>query len=199
MRVPENFSLEHIYPSERKDYILSSSSVKTIAQRYGAWKALECAINNSFSLKMEEINFINNSGKWQCDKLHFSLSHTDKALAVAVSNKPCGIDIEALARFNKKNSDSLVLEKFEKKICADDEDIYLGSPRDFIELWTKKESIYKCCGSGHFSAKSINTRQYLTLSESIVLDEEFVFSICGDDIDNNRIFLIDTDFSIIKK
>ena len=90
-------------------------------------------------------------------------------------------------------------EKFEKKICADDEDIHLGSPRDFIELWTKKESIYKCCGSGHFSAKSINTRQYLTLSESIVLDEEFVFSVCGDDIDNNRIFLIDTDFSIIKK
>ena len=191
MRVPEIIFLDSIYPAERKDYILSSSSENTILQRYGAWKALESAVFNSYSLKMQDINFINNNGKWQCDKLHFSLSHTDNAVAAAVSSKSCGIDIEAMSRFNKRYSNSEILSKFEKKICAAEESIHLNNPRDFIELWTKKESIYKAYFNDTFSARDINTRLYKTICESIILDEEYVFSFCGECLGNYRLFLID--------
>ena len=193
MRVPERISLKNIYPAERNDYILSSSSEKTKLLRYGAWKALECAINNSFSFNMEDINFINNSGKWLCDKFHFSLSHTDTAVAVAVSDRICGIDIEAMSRFTRRYNNSEVLSKFEKKICSPEENIHLNTPRDFIETWTKKESIYKAYFNDAFSAKEINTRRYKTICESIILDEEYVFSCCGEHSVNYRLFIIDKD------
>ena len=190
MKVPDGMIAEDIYPAERREYILSSSSDKTRLQRYGAWKALEKAINDSFGLQITDINFHYIDGKWQSDRLYFSLSHTDSAVAVAVSSNKCGIDIEAISRFIKRYNSSEILKKFEKKICSEKENLSLDSPRDFIELWTKKESIYKCYGSGAFSAKSINTQNYKTVTESITLDEEFIISCCGDNIENYRIFII---------
>ncbi len=75
--------------------------------------------------------------------LHFSISHTKNAIAVAVSFHPVGIDIEQL----RLPSDALI-----RKTMNEDERRRIASADNsaaaFTALWTQKEAVLKCAGTG---------------------------------------------------
>lgn len=76
--------------------------------------------------------------------LHISLSHCRTAVAVAVSNSgPVGIDIESRRRI----SDSLM-----QHVCTPSELETIHASDDptmaFLRLWTRKEAVLKCRGTG---------------------------------------------------
>ena len=80
-----------------------------------------------------------------CDKFFFSLSHSHGAVAVAISDNPCGIDIEKRSEFMRKCADKTFCDKLQRKIAATD-----SSFETLIKTWTAKETEYKRIGSGGY-------------------------------------------------
>ena len=76
-------------------------------------------------------------------EIHFNLSHCKNGIAVAVSDKPIGIDIESY----REVSDSLIrytMNEEEQRIIETSDD----PVRAFTEYWTKKEAVFKLRGTG---------------------------------------------------
>ncbi len=69
--------------------------------------------------------------------LYFSLSHSGNAAVIAISEGPCGVDLE-LIRWKKHDA---VLKKF-----SDEERGEIENERDFLKHWTVRESYIKMHG-----------------------------------------------------
>ncbi len=87
----------------------------------------------------------NEHGKpfFENSSFHFNISHTKGAAACAVKNVPVGVDIQTKAL----NFDSVM-----RRVCTENEKNAVISADDpqmeFTTLWTLKESILKCIGTG---------------------------------------------------
>lgn len=162
------FDLEdsRILPKAREKEIESCSNTKVKQQKYYVWKLLETALMRSFGLKLANINIKKqDSGKWECDECYFSLSHSDDFVAVAVSRKPVGVDIEKL---NPQRFTEALLEK----IATVSEQDELNCSGDLLKtylniLWTKKEAIFKLLGDKTFQPKSIESSKYSSLTKKV--------------------------------
>ena len=77
---------------------------------------------------------------------HFSISHCKRGIAVAVSENPIGIDIEAIRTFNPE---------LMRKTMNEDEQLRITSSAipevEFIRFWTQKEALLKLQGTGIIS------------------------------------------------
>lgn len=108
-----------------------------------------------FDAEITDVQFsLANNGKWSCDRCHFSISHCDGVVAVAVDSHPVGVDIENV--LNKKFT-----RKLANRIMTDEEFItYLngGEKAQYIcEVWCKKEALFKQQGKGVFAARLLQT------------------------------------------
>ena len=75
--------------------------------------------------------------------VHFNISHCRSAIAVAVSDRPVGIDVESF----RKLSDGLI----RRTMNSTESDAILASDnpeREFARLWTRKEAVFKLMGTG---------------------------------------------------
>lgn len=103
---------------------------------------------------------------------YFSISHCKEAIAVAISEEPIGIDIEAI----RHADDSLIertMNEPERKMIRASED----RDRAFTHLWTQKEAVIKCVGTG---IESFEQLQNLPLSEFRIQTtetEKYIYSI----------------------
>ena len=92
---PKSATENTLYPKERQAQIENTKNKKLKLQRYFSWKLLEKALHNSFGISIEKCNFtLSDTGKWECDSFYFSISHTKGLVAVAISNRPVGLDLE---------------------------------------------------------------------------------------------------------
>lgn len=143
---------EHV-PEERLRLLKEISSEKLLREKNLTWNLLSYAIGNSFCYNTKELKFkIQKNGKWVCDKVHFSLSHSDGVAVVAVSNAPCGVDVENIEKFFQKCSDNTFVTAFSQKIGCDSVDATC-----LLKSWTGKESVYKAQGKGHFVPRDVLT------------------------------------------
>ena len=85
------------------------------------------------------------SGKPQLQghpEIHFSMSHCHEAVAVAVSDRPIGIDIETTEHYSAEVA---------RRVMSDNEMRQIeNSARPevaFTRLWTMKESLFKLTGN----------------------------------------------------
>ncbi len=86
-------------------------------------------------------------GRPQIKDRYVSLSHSGEYVAVAVGDRPVGIDIQ-LKRF--------VCEKTAARVgCGEETDYIESSPDGFFTLWTLKEAYIKATGTGF--SKAVNT------------------------------------------
>ena len=77
-----------------------------------------------------------------CPGIHFNISHCTKAIAVAVSDSPVGIDVEAFRNFSDGLLDKSMNETERQQIQASD------SPLEtFASFWTRKEAVFKLHGT----------------------------------------------------
>ena len=74
--------------------------------------------------------------------LHFNLSHTDTGIACVISDRPCGIDIQTIA----KNT------RVARKVCSEKEEANIKKSQEaeqlFTRYWTCKEAYVKQSGEG---------------------------------------------------
>lgn len=75
--------------------------------------------------------------------IHFSISHCRSAIAVAVSDSPVGVDVEAFRSFSDGLLDKSMNPSEKAAILASEE------PQEvFASLWTRKEAVFKLLGTG---------------------------------------------------
>jgi len=83
--------------------------------------------------------------------VHFNLSHSGDAVAVAVSKYPVGVDIEHIKQnFNFNEIIRSYFSSKERKLITDSPEL----PIQFFRLWTRKESLLKATGEGISDALS---------------------------------------------
>ncbi len=109
--------------------------------------------------------------------IFFNISHSNNAVAVAVSDIEIGIDIEKLRKPNLK-----VAERF----FTDNENRYINNFQNkdiaFFEIWTKKEAYFKQLGKG-ISADFSKT-EVLELNIKTFTKNNYVISVSGQETDN---------------
>lgn len=147
--VPDKVEVEAVYPKLRQREISAAKNEKVKKEKFFVWQLLSFAVKESLGCDIKELNFSKTkNGKWLCDKCFFSLSHTNGFAAVAISDKPVGVDIENTGDF-KSRHDLETLLKLAKRVGIEISGGDEGYD-DFLKGWTKKESIFKCIGEGNF-------------------------------------------------
>lgn len=110
---------------------------------------------------------------------HFNISHTKNLIAVAISGKPIGIDVEQI-----KKTEIRVAKRFFK----DNEVAYIMTKDDrqdkrFYEIWTKKEAYIKFIGKGFsIPLKSFDVLGIKLASRIITFERDgYIVSVCSDE------------------
>ena len=187
--IPDDLEPEAVFPPARNAWIEAAPDPETRRARYAVWKLLERGIDRSFHLRMEELEFTETRGKWSCDRLCFSLSHSGSFAAAAVSTAAVGVDVETSAGFAAHASADRRAERLLRRLRAAEERKAPGGPEDEMRLRTKAESIFKCCGeSGLRAGKSA---AHETLTFALRQPEPCILSVCGEALERTRIFLAD--------
>lgn len=186
--IPENQEYSPIYPTERYNEISAVSNMQVKAEKYYAWRLLEIAIERSLgydfsSLKFEKLP----SGKWVSDRCQFSISHSNGLVAVAVSKKPVGIDIEKIEKINNEALPKRILSEYEYNhfsALMDTEKIeYL------IKMWTIKEANFKYSPDAPFSPKNTIVNDEILYCERLTFKaSHYYLSVVSEDIKNIKIF-----------
>ena len=139
-------------------------------------------LHRKFGISNDEIIF--GRGKYgkpfvlNFPEFHYNISHTQNAIAVALSCKDVGIDIERISNKQQK-----IATRF---FTADEYHYIYGDPtyqdRRFYEIWTKKEAYIKCIGKGltiqlnSFTVLDTNSE----LKYQSFLRDNYMISICGE-------------------
>ena len=95
----------------------------------------------SFLLKRKFVGdySLNEYGKPISKDKYFNVSHSKGIVAIALSEYPIGLDLELIRPYR---------ESLKTLICNDIENEYIKSSEDFYKVWTSKESLVKCIGTG---------------------------------------------------
>lgn len=145
--------LQNVYPTLRKEEIISCKSESVFIQKYSGWHLLRLALLHCTGKKITDFTFWKNAyGKWLSDGVNLSLTNTKSAVCAALSPLPVGVDMENVDEFEERLKGEKG-ERLIKEICHSD--ISYRSP---IELWTKKESAYKLVGEGTFYIRNTDTK-----------------------------------------
>ena len=107
---------------------------------------------------------------------HFSISHCKRGIAVAVSENPIGIDIEAIRTFSPDLMRKTMNEDEQQRITSS------ATPdQEFIRLWTQKEALLKLQGTGIISDLHHVLDHTLDLSWTEIshLSHDYICTICS--------------------
>lgn len=144
-------SAEEIYPPERAKEIESAKNEDLRRARESDWRLLRFAAKRSLGIDLDEAKFRKKlGGKWICDKFEFSLTHTKTAVAVAVSNKPVGVDMEFTEEISERMSPDRLGKIRERFFTENEKKTFPDTAEGFAECFTKKEAIFKRAGKGSF-------------------------------------------------
>ncbi|UUD36938.1 4'-phosphopantetheinyl transferase psf-1 [Mycoplasmopsis californica] len=175
--VNREIDLDKIYSETRKQEINNTSNIDVKSSKYSGWLLLQKAVKEVLNLDPSKINFtkdINN--KWICKEFYFSLSHTNKFVAVAVSDQRVGIDIEEIktvyVNISQRILTSEELEEF-TLLSQEKRNDYL------LEKWTQKEALFKYGHNSIFEAKKLDTITNQNLLSTQILNNNLVLSICS--------------------
>ncbi len=147
-----------VFPEARQAQIDDAKNTNVKRERYYVWKLLEYGLKRSFSLSLNEAELKCSHGYWHSPHCYFSLSHSGNIVAVAVSNRPVGVDIELIAPFAQKTESTFISpQKFAEKICAKEELASLPdfAPETLTKVWTQKESQFKKTGARSFWPRKV--------------------------------------------
>ena len=140
--LPEEGEIGELDCRARREEIASISNERLRREKYFVWRLLEYALERSFGACARKLKLRKESyGGWSAGDISLSLSHSEGALAVAVSRAAVGVDIE---RVCAPRSDRLA----ERIMTAEELADYRLTPdaereERLIAVWTAKEAIFK--------------------------------------------------------
>lgn len=125
--------------------------LKNKAQSFCAGYLLSLLLKDKGISEKELVYEQNSHGKpyiLGLDNLCFSISHSDLMVALMLDDGDCGIDIERIKPYNKAVV-KRIFDSYEKEMIQTYEEIG-SNEADYIfaKIWTRKEAIGKCLGTG---------------------------------------------------
>lgn len=172
---PRDFSEESFFMrcEKRKKEIVGATDMREKARKFYAWELLDFALKEN-GVDTEKTIFTKSAnGKWGCEKLCFSIAHTGKTAAVAVSEAETGLDIERIDRRVKKGLWNRIATEEEK------ERFFSPTDEETLVLWTKKESVFKKRGDRIFCPEKINTLEE-NVKTSVLSELNLIVSVAGE-------------------
>ena len=108
----------------------------------------------------------------------FSISHCKHAIAVAISEKPIGIDIEHIRTAKPELVASTMNEQEQNEIWT------AASPDvAFTRLWTQKEAVLKMQGTGILSIDGIKNTlvaiEHVDLQTKVNIDKQYAYTLAS--------------------
>jgi phosphopantetheinyl transferase len=165
----------------RQAEIDSISNERVRLEKYSAWRLLEYGVRAAFGIELEALHPKKSDvGRWECDKIHFSISHSGALVAVALSREPVGIDIQEV----RKVRDGLAARILSESELAE----YKGGENELIALWTKKEAVFKLLGQRYFDPNNIDPSGYCTAAESVTISsKDYILTVASNEEDTTRV------------
>ena len=191
-RIPDGEMSDVLYPPERQSEIDRLSNEKVKREKYFVWKLLEHAISETVGEPIENFAFERlPNRKWVSDRLCFSLSHTDGVVAVALSDKSVGVDVESVRAHREGLERSILTEKELKELSLTETDFFWDY---IIKRWTQKESIFKAQEQKCFEPTKIEASEHCVKTETLELENErFMLSVCAHDADAAKFIIYNFD------
>lgn len=142
----------------RRRELLSVKNERTYLEKFYSWRLLERALDSRFGKTPSEIGlFRSDSGAWCSPFVYVSISHSNGALAVAVSSAPVGVDVEKLGAPRSEKFAERVLNARELSILQDTSDDM--KEETLMRFWTMKEAIFKASDKERFVPRVTDTAQ----------------------------------------
>lgn len=185
--VPDTIPTEPLYPKARNAEVMRCKAQTLRCAKYRAWQVLMLAAKKSFGLDGKKLKFKKaKNGKWLCMDFYFSITHTDKTVAVAVSKSAVGVDAEAVTRKDKPLPPKTeMLTAAEKERYGDCDTLTL------LAVWTKKEAVFKAEGGKAFVPAATESDRSDVATYLVGTDEECVVSVCSPHAERARFYLAD--------
>ena len=186
--IPKRESTIPLSCVERQNEIESISNERVRREKYYVWRLLEYAIKNSLGADASRLCFTKGkNGKWYCGGFEFSISHSGDALAVALSDKPVGIDVERIRVRNAERMSGYCLTQNELEaylsVCEDSRDEWL------IRMWCVKEAIFKFQDKDSYIPAKIEVSDFFSDISSFELDgEKYILAVATETEDKIRSF-----------
>ena len=172
-----NEALAAVSP-QRCEYALRYRQERDQRLCLAVYRLLQQALLLEYGIEDLPVFIHNDNGKPMLQghpDIHFSMSHCHEAVAVAVSDRPVGIDIETTAHYSTEVA---------RRVMSDDEMRQIeASARPevaFTRLWTMKESLFKLTGDdnggdiAHLLANTIKYRFDTTVHPRYIYTTCFV-------------------------
>ena len=176
--VDPSLSADAIFPEARRDEIERTRNAETRMHKLCAWSLFARALSD-IGRDIKDVNAKKTEyGKWVCDGLYFSISHSKDLVCVAISSENVGVDIQSKEKDYGDNFAQRILsssELDEYYELADDEKIkYIDTS------WCKKESIMKALKVKSFFPKEIEVKKHSIYFTSLVHGENLYYlSVCS--------------------
>ena len=152
--IPPDLEVGSVCSPAREQLLRETAAPALKRQRYFVWHLLEYAAQHSLGLDPEALAFEKRpEGRWVCPDFFFSLSHTEDAVAAAVSRSPVGVDVESLPIFARRfASKPEHCTDLLRRIAAPEELTGCDGreAETLLRLWTGKESLFKYRQDGVF-------------------------------------------------
>ena len=187
-----NIEIKNVFCKERNDEILSCSLLSVKKEKYFVWKLLEFVLEKEFNLDYKKVKFYKNPiGKWACNKIKFSLSHSHDYVAVAVSDKEVGVDVQKVVNVCKR-----VIEKVVRASEIPENLDEMAKKEFAIKLWSIKESVFKQNPIKNRSVLSTDINGANVVTFKIPIDNDIYYlSACTENLENaNYVLLEPTEF-----
>lgn len=182
-----------VYPPERASETEACADPRLRQDKYRSWLTLCFALKNSLSLDPETLAFEKTKrGKWLCDKAFFSIAHSGGWIAVAVSNRDVGIDLERISAPDEENNNAGEPARrgvFKRRGAKPDAG---AAPEQLAEL-TRKQAAYKRDGRGKFSPGRIPADPPQTMTRRFDAPVGAIASVSGANIRNVRFHILQND------
>jgi phosphopantetheine--protein transferase-like protein len=144
-----------LIPCERELEVRSVKSESVKREKYFVWQLLVYALEHSLGVDVSDAELRKlETGKWVSSVCEISLSHGGGMLAVAVSDMPVGVDVDAVRP---------LVERFASRALSINEQNRLQSLRmderetHIVSFWCAKEAVFKKRGDASWVPSSIDT------------------------------------------
>lgn len=191
--VPDATEIPTPHCRARRADISNCTNLRVKREKAFAWALLEYAAEVSFKANARKIKFEKQqSGKWTCPDFFFSLTHTDGAVAVAVSKSPVGIDAEWTGAVKHSLCERILTDK---ELTAYEGLEQSEKPLFLTKSWTVKESVFKKEGGVAFSPAGIEASAHKHCTRAVSLGgRELILSVATDTPDSFKIYTVDYPF-----
>ena len=148
---------------KRKEYLNKLKGHNQIMS-YLAWNYLKEIVLKELKLDIDKLNLTYNEyGKPLFDEFCFNISHSQNVIAIAISSKDIGIDIQCL----DVNDTFLLAKKMNME----------NNPKEVIERFSKIEAHGKKIGKGINMSSFQKTPEISLLKRLNIENKEFVLSV----------------------